>query len=1142
MVVFQKQSCHPPLLLGYGRQRIAVIAIVMAHLFPSAWWMPIAHGQPTTTENPAPLITDGLIQSNQRTWVIGKDGRPMLNITIQELQEMEQRDRKASELPVHLSTASLSLQIVDSVVDIQAQFSIDSPGDNVVRRFDLKMDNCQLIEIPQFSSDQQPSGEIGNRLIPSEEGYRWLHRSALPSKHAVRLDAKCLVAENSDRRNLAVELPQAITTLEIHLPTNSVEERVRNEDLIESRTVDEKGVHLKVRSRGGSFALGWRQSTAQAQVAAVEARCDTLFEPVDLLDATQFWSATSTLSIRWYGNQANNKVQILLPQGGQWSSLPYSELDRFRLTTLMPSDSNSVEVLEIENLDPTEYPVVENLKLQWRWLPQDQLVDRFSTRLKLSVPQIRGADSNEGNIELVYPNSFQTLFQEGPGVRFVQQSRISNLVGRQQMLFQYQGQTASIDLTFRKEQFQPVIRPTYRVHVYENKLELTAWYKCAFDGNNTEVGLIPGDWTIDEDSACRLIDENSPDSQESQPLSVQKMEDGSFILSSPIPDVEAEETRVEQLWRIVAWRNYSLDDNGAIKFQLPKFDRGRSIGQPVIDHGSGALLVSRENYLLLQSDEANSIGLLRDSFSSEYSAFALPQFRQPIAYRFQKHGGLPMWQGQVRLLPRQISAEQTAEIDVQNSRVQIKQDFQLQVANRSLTELRISLHEHATPVAASASGFSLSFDEVASQAGSPSAGWRTYQLAGMPELLGNSQLTITSSIPWKRTEPTVTEELAVTTTARVDVPLAQLAVDELQSGQSSRWSVLPSSSFDIKSIEPLERLGDNSFELPSGLLSVRLAVQEKPLSQTAKVVTRGTWLQTILNGTERRDRFVARVRSRSKQISIQLPGQAQLDRVAVDGKQLSSDAAPYDYSTRQAIISLADDQDHTVEVLYVLTEPLNNSITSLQLNSAEVIDARPQERFYWQLITPDVFHLGWCPSGLTAEWRWRWNLISWNRVSDEDQVSLEQLHSAATLARLPASTNSYVMSGWERPAQVEVWVLSRFVLWLPVGAITILLTMSLLNFAFLRSPTSLILMCAGLASMALLWPDFSILLGQAAVASVGLVALIWITQAAVQSRVRRRSVFSTRPITSTDISDQHSVTRSVRSQGNLPSPSPANTD
>lgn len=49
------------------------------------------------------------------------------------------------------------------------------------------------------------------------------------------------------------------------------------------------------------------------------------------------------------------------------------------------------------------------------------------------------------------------------------------------------------------------------------------------------------------------------------------------------------------------------------------------------------------------------------------------------------------------------------------------------------------------------------------------------------------------------------------------------------------------------------------------------------------------------------------------------------------------------------------------------------------------------------------------------------------------------------------------------------------------------------------------------------------LAGQTALLSVGLVALVWVSQAAVDSRVRRRSVFAARPSTYIDRSDHHSL-------------------
>jgi hypothetical protein len=62
----------------------------------------------------------------------------------------------------------------------------------------------------------------------------------------------------------------------------------------------------------------------------------------------------------------------------------------------------------------------------------------------------------------------------------------------------------------------------------------------------------------------------------------------------------------------------------------------------------------------------------------------------------------------------------------------------------------------------------------------------------------------------------------------------------------------------------------------------------------------------------------------------------------------------------------------------------------------------------------------------------------------------------------------------------------------------------------------------------MLSPDLAMLIGQTAIASLGIVALLLITQAAVERRVRKRSVFGVRPASFAERSDQFSVARNVR--------------
>ena len=120
------------------------------------------------------------------------------------------------------------------------------------------------------------------------------------------------------------------------------------------------------------------------------------------------------------------------------------------------------------------------------------------------------------------------------------------------------------------------------------------------------------------------------------------------------------------------------------------------------------------------------------------------------------------------------------------------------------------------------------------------------------------------------------------------------------------------------------------------------------------------------------------------------------------------------------------------------------------------------------------------------------------------------------------------MSGRVPEGPFKVWILSRFVLWFPVGIIAIVTSFSALNFAAVRKPIFVFAMAVSVAGLAMVWPDMAALAGQTAVLSLGLVALVWVIQAAVDSRVRRRSVFTTRPSTYIERSEHFSIARGVR--------------
>ena len=458
--------------------------------------------------------------------------------------------------------------------------------------------------------------------------------------------------------------------------------------------------------------------------------------------------------------------------------------------------------------------------------------------------------------------------------------------------------------------------------------------------------------------------------------------------------------------------------------------------------------------------------------------------------------------------------------------------------------------------------------------------WNIYQVLGNPELIGPTQVTLQTSTPWKGDAPrtplaqpsaidagakqtsssntrpsppnnqtpnnqapnnqTPSDSLAATDVA---VPLAQLLLPNNTTRLRHDWSVRTELQVDALLRSDAAEASDTWLAgqrvrpLAENQRVIELQVLPRRLQGLGPVRIDKCWLQSFVGGSKRRERFVVHVASSADELRLKLPREAIIreGRVKVSVNGFAELLFNYDQQTDVITIPLSGGSaaKHVVEVSYYLPDELGWA-TALSVAPPEILGAEQIDQFYWQLLTPAVQHLAWSPGSLTAEWTWQWSGLWWNRVSRLNQRQLESWIGAVVQESPPASANSYVMSGRGMEGGVRVWVLSRFILWLPIGLLAISISFVALNYAFVRRPVVVLMLAAGIAGLTAVWPDMAVLAGQTAVISLGLVALVWIVQAGVDSRVRRRSVFSARPSTYIERSELVSASRSARTAPNLP--------
>ncbi len=1168
-------------LTASARHGFDVITAVFAY-FALVAASSLLHAQPESSEPATPpsvasplpdILGQGTLQPKARLFLSDRNGS--LVLVTEETAEEYFRSRgklpngEQGLPPAVIERVNVEVRVSGEIAYIASQF------DAV-----LAQDFATAINL-EFGSVQWNSWDFAgepaqHRIQPlrNSTGWRWLALGKPDSKVVAKLQGVSKVTSELERRTARFTLPTAACSIALELPLNATDIRVRNEDVLE-RLDSSDSVKLLVRSTGGDFTISWREQESVAQVAAVHATSDTQFE---IVDPTHPWMATTTLNIRWYGEDAADEIEIRLPEGGHWRKIPNSDPGRY---LIFSSDENTIDVnqpelaveiapnavpnqpeavkLTLRNLNIARNETIE-IDLDWEWAPNPKLADGLVTEVQVPSPTIGGVDRHSGTIDCVVTSAYAVVFKEGDGARLLRQGLL-DAYARQQVQFEFDRQPFDVTVIFRSEESLPTVRPTYLVHVDRNKLTMTMWFDCSFETDQPQLELILDEWVILENSARVVNDANSLFSNSGEVLRVQQQVNRNYLIRNSNWDLSnyANKRHVDQIWRVVAERAWTPADK-ELYFQVPQIIRGSINGNSAKDHGSGAMLVTSEANVLLDWLETAGTGLQRDSFSTEYEFF-LPAsdrgIRKPLVYHFQSSETTPRWAGKADLLPRQISLAQLVDLNANDSQLTISQNFELQVANEPIDRLKFAVRKDANFEQATINGNLVTTRMVEvlpepdlrsslfngasaehSSGGNSSMEWQVYEIQGGPDLLGVSNITITSSIVWRRSDKPVetsdAQESQPDVPIALNLPLAALLLPSDSRRTRHEWSLVTNPYVEIVSDTESGLLPETLLstvrvhEFSAQQLELPLVLKLRQWQESDDLRINKSWLQTFVNGSKRRDRFVAQVVTSASEINVRLPAETNILEVQVSVNGYNQDCG---IDQRLGVLKIPligkATERQVVEISYFLPDSLFWT-TRLDVTPPQIIGAVQDDQFFWQLITPAVQHLALGPSELTAEWTWQWSGMWWERKSSLGQKQLEEWIATDYQEPPPASANSYVMSGRGQTRFTSVWVLSRFVLWFPVGILAIAVSFLALNFPAVRRPIAVYATAVIIAGLSTIWPDIAVLAGQTAVLSLGLVALVWVIQAAVDSRVRRRSVFSARPSTYIDRSDPVSFARAPR--------------
>jgi hypothetical protein len=352
--------------------------------------------------------------------------------------------------------------------------------------------------------------------------------------------------------------------------------------------------------------------------------------------------------------------------------------------------------------------------------------------------------------------------------------------------------------------------------------------------------------------------------------------------------------------------------------------------------------------------------------------------------------------------------------------------------------------------------------------------------------IGEFELVVGYAIPTPKIEPRRSVALPVPLVMPVEGKLEKNEVHVRSapglrvSHRQGAWTETELEGADGPRRELDLRADGRTSELP-------LAAQlEERLSPGSTVIHR-VWLQTWLTTAARQDRVCYRFTSNEEQLKVTLPAgvaphgvECLLDETLVPVELQGGDTLTIPLPPKAA------GARRQLELRYNFVARAG-SPGRLTLAAPRLDGGILNEKFCWQLILPRHEHLIAAPEHMIPEFHWGWRDFYWGRQPLRDQSQLETWVGATAGAAPPPTTNQYLFSALQIPAQLSVFTADRTLIVLLCSALALLVGLMLLYVPVSRHPGVLLTGTVALVAVGLQYPEPVLLAAQAEVLGLALV-------------------------------------------------------
>jgi hypothetical protein len=263
------------------------------------------------------------------------------------------------------------------------------------------------------------------------------------------------------------------------------------------------------------------------------------------------------------------------------------------------------------------------------------------------------------------------------------------------------------------------------------------------------------------------------------------------------------------------------------------------------------------------------------------------------------------------------------------------------------------------------------------------------------------------------------------------------------------------------------------------------------------------WVQSSLTANSREDRAAWRLTTSQDALRVRLPATATKEdvQVAIDGVR-NDNVVREGAELRIALPPEIAGQEITLETWYSVAAPRQRwGLMQNRLEPPSIVGAPAPRKTYWQVCVPESENLLLDPTDFSTELKWQWKRFYWARRAVLNQTQLEHWVGASRQDPIAASANQYLFSSFGRTGMLQFESAGRRLLLLVASCGVLGLGLLLIHVRQVRRPSLLFAGAVVLAAAALLAPETTILIGQAALLGfvLALAAAIWMWLAAGQT-------------------------------------------